>query len=353
VVFRSETHWRWDFWFAPEDPPEDDTEDHTGDGPGAARGRVHLFYLFAPKSLGDPELRHVNARVGHAVSTDLRTWTDLGEALPPALPGTADDMATWTGSVIRDPGGGWRMFHTGIAKAEDGLVQRVMSATSEDLTTWHRTDLLLEADPRWYERQDWRDPWVEWDPEGGLWRMYLCATALADTGDPGDGPSEAAAGPGAAHDRGVIAMLTSPDLDHWEAGPPVVAPGEFRQMEVPQVVPSGSRVAMLFCANDVDHSAARLARGAAPEYGTHVVYADSLEGPFRLRGDAFLSGDNGPSMYAGRAIRHGGRWWFLAWDRLDETGAFVGGLSDPFPLDVVDDELVVDFGGSAAGAASY
>ena len=63
-----------------------------------------------------------------------------------------------------------------------------------------------------------------------------------------------------------------------------------------------------------------------------------------LEGDEFLSGDNGPSMYAGRAIEHAGRWWFLAWDRLDVAGDFVGALSDPFPLDVDDDTLVVDFG---------
>ena len=120
-------------------------------------------------------------------------------------------------------------------------------------------------------------------------------------------------------------------------------------MEVPQIVPCGSRLAMLFCAGDTDHSAGRLARGVAPEYGTHVLYGDRLDGPFELEGDEFLSGANGPSMYAGRAIEHAGRWWFLAWDRLDDSGAFVGALSDPYPLDVVRDELVVDFRRSARG----
>ncbi len=316
-MFALETHWVWDFWFAVDEE----------------RGEVHLFHLRAPRSLGDPERRHQNARVGHAVSRDLRTWTDLGEALPPAPTGAVDDRASWTGSVVRDPDGTWRMFYTGLSEAEDGRIQRVTCATSADLHTWQRTDLRLEADRRWYEPQDWRDPWVAWDADASLWRMYVCATE---------------AGPGPADGRGVLAMLTSPDLDHWEAGPPVVAPGEFRQMEVPQLVPSGSRCALLFCSGDMDHSAVRLGRGAAPEYGTHVVYGDSPAGPFRLDGDAFLSGDNGPSLYAGRAIRHDGRWWFLAWQRLDASGAFIGALSDPYALDVVDDALVVDFGDHAA-----
>lgn len=316
MVFRRDDAWVWDFWFAV---------------PGGPSDEVHLFYLFAPRSLGDPERRHQSARIGHAVSADLRTWRDLGPALPEPAPGDADDRASWTGCVVRDHVGKWRMFHTGIAEAEDGTVQRVVEARSEDLVSWTRTGLRLEADPRWYEPQDWRDPWVLWDAEAALWRMYLCARADS-------GPSQG---------RGVIAHLTSPDLESWTVGPPVAAPEELRQLEVPQVLPCGSRLAMLFCANDADHTPERLGRGARPEYGTHVLYGDRLDGPFVLEGDDFLSGDNGPSMYAGRAIEHGGRWWFLAWDRLDDTGDFVGALSDPFPLDVVDDSLVVDFGSLA------
>ena len=314
-MFRREDAWVWDFWFAVPDP---------------ADGEVHLFYLFAPRSLGDPELRHQHAQIGHAVTRDLRTWHDLGAVLPPAVPGAPDDRASWTGCCVRDHDGRWRMIHTGIAEAEDGRVQRVIEATSDELVTWERTELCLSADERWYEPQDWRDPWVLWDAEAGLWRMYVCARSSSG---PPDG-------------RGVIGQATSPDLSTWTVGPPVASPGELRQLEVPQVVPCGSRLAMLFCANDTDHTAERLGRGARPEYGTHVLYGDSLDGPFSLEGDDFLSGDNGPSLYAGRAIEHAGRWWFLAWSRLDDTGAFVGALSDPFPLDVVDDRLVIDFGGA-------
>ena len=81
--FNLTDHWVWDFWLA------DDGEQH------------HLFYLHAPKSLGHPDLRHRNAKIGHATSTDLRSWTNHGRAFEPGLPGSFDGSATWTGSVVK------------------------------------------------------------------------------------------------------------------------------------------------------------------------------------------------------------------------------------------------------------
>jgi beta-fructofuranosidase len=64
-VLRLEDRWIWDWWLADD-----------GD-------RFHVFHLQAPKALGDPGLRHRNATVGHAISTDLRDWHVLPEALKP------------------------------------------------------------------------------------------------------------------------------------------------------------------------------------------------------------------------------------------------------------------------------
>jgi beta-fructofuranosidase len=104
-------HWLWDFWFAQ-------------DG-----GDVHVFFLQAPRDVGDPDLRHHHARIGHAVSRDLRTWEVLPTALSPGRAGSFDDQATWTGSVIRVDGR-WHMFYTGVSSREGGAVQRIGLATS-------------------------------------------------------------------------------------------------------------------------------------------------------------------------------------------------------------------------------
>ena len=65
-----------------------------------------------------------------------------------------DDLATWTGSVIRHPDGTWFMFYTGATLTPAGNVQRIGFATSEDLMTWRKNpdNPVLQADPRWYEQ---------------------------------------------------------------------------------------------------------------------------------------------------------------------------------------------------------
>jgi beta-fructofuranosidase len=219
------------------------------------------------------------------------------------------------------------MFYSGISTREDGRVQRVGLATSEDLLSWERQPLLVEADRRWYEtsrehprgEETWRDPWVRWDPDGGRFHMVVCARVNS-------GPLDG---------RGVLGHAWSSDLRTWETGPPLSEPGEFNQLEVPQLVHLGGAWRAIFSAWWTDHSAARLARpGVVAEGGTHyLVSADPL-GPYVLDRDAFLLGDPQVSFYAGRVLRHRDTWWLLAWRHVDGQGRFFGELSDPMPLTV-------------------
>jgi beta-fructofuranosidase len=261
MSLRYDDRWIWDFWVAIDGPD------------------VHLFHLQAPRSLGDPELRHR-----------------------------------------------WHMLCSGISRAEDDAVQRIGRATSADLVTWERHGAILEADPRWYEtvgagaaEEHWRDPWAFRDPATGRFHVLVCARAA--TG-PADG-------------RGVIGHAWSADLEAREVGPPLSVPGELRQLEVPQLVRLGGAWRVLFSATEGDHSAARLARpGVRAEGGTHALTGDARLGPFALDRDDFVLGDARGSWYAGRVVEHGGAPWLLAWRRHDDDGSFVGELGDPMPLEI-------------------
>lgn len=299
--------WVWDFWLA-----DDDDKRH------------HIFYLQAPRSLGDPELRHHHASIGHAVSDDLFSWSPLADAIGPGGAGEWDDLATWTGSVIRD-GDVWRMLYTGICRADDGLVQRIGLASSDDLVHWekHPANPVLEADPRWYEQldsgrwrdQSWRDPHlyrVEGEPG---FRVLLTARARS----------------GASDGAGVVGQARSDDLVHWEVLPPLTAPGEFAQVEVPQRVEIDGRSVILFSCWAEDHSAARRERLADAAKSGTFAFVDNGDGTY-LPTTTPLAAAEDFVLYAGKVVTgHDGTQGFMAFRGPGSKG-FGGDLTDPMPI---------------------
>ena len=122
MVFIPEEHYLWDFWIVTPQEWED------------ASLLYHLFYLQAPRTLLDPNLRHDMATVGYAVSHDLRQWEHRGTVLEAGQPGSWDDRVIWTGSVIVRDGLAY-MFYTGMCQAERTPIQRIGLAISKDLGT--------------------------------------------------------------------------------------------------------------------------------------------------------------------------------------------------------------------------
>jgi beta-fructofuranosidase len=304
-VLRLPDAWIWDFWLADD-----------GDA-------YHLFFLRASRALGDPDRRHFRASVGHAVSTDLRAWEQVADALVPADRPAFDDLAIWTGSVLRAPDGTWHMFYTAAGSAERGLVQRIGLATSTDLMTWHRhpASPVVQADPRWYEQlgesswpdQAWRDPWVFADPDGDGWHMLITARANR----------------GPVDDRGVVGHARSHDLVHWTVHPPLTAPGAgFGHLEVPQVELVDGRPVLLFSCLRAELAGHRRTDGVTG--GTWAAPGESLLGPFDVAAAQPLTDDG---RYSARLIRdRAGQWQLLAFRNRGEDGRFVGELTDPQPV---------------------
>lgn len=328
MALRLPDKWIWDFWLA-----------RTGD-------EHHIYYLQAPRELGDPELRHHNASIGHAVSRDLRTWRVLPDALHPGPDGSWDDLATWTGSVIEHDGR-WYMLYTGIKRSEQGLVQRIGLAVSDDLGHWdkHPANPVLEADARWYELldrkrwrdQSWRDPWLFRDPDGSF---HALITARSCAGTP-DG-------------AGVVAHARSLDLVRWEVLPPVTTGGEFAQVEAPQLVRLSGRYQILVSCLAEDHSRARLERLGVPgQTGTFSLSADRLLGPYSSP-EGPLAAPDGPlgTLYAGKLVEESpGTWSFMAF-RGGEDDDFLGELTDPLRVrENTDGRLVVSYPATPTEAA--
>lgn len=258
-------------------------------------------------------------------------WTEHADAVIPDDSPAFDDLATWTGSVVRDDGGRWRMFYTAVSRAEGGLNQRISSVVSDDLFTWRREPdrQVLEPDSRWYETaenrawpdQAWRDPWVFRDHE--TWHMLI--TARANVGMPDN--------------RGVVGHATSSDLQYWTVQPPVSQPGAgFGHIEVIQTAAVDGRYVGLFSCLSAELADDR--RSHDPVGGVWAFPADSLSGPFDLKGAYRLTDEQ---LYVGRLVQaRDGQWQFLAFRNDDGRGGWVGEITDPRPVRWVDGRLSVD-----------
>ncbi|MDX1564400.1 MAG: glycosyl hydrolase, partial [Phycisphaeraceae bacterium] len=220
-------------------------------------GLYHLFHLVLPN----------HDFIAHAVSTNAINWRRVGNALFIGDPGSWDDLMLWTMHVTPDPHrpGSWRMFYTGLSRREQGRMQRVGLALSDDLYHWkkapvHWEDLRGPTDPEPVLEARRRSQSVEasfynapFDPEscfpiepdtphyendidvGRSWvsfrdPFYFQEDGqgwLAVAGRVPDGPIIR---------RGCVAALRETEPNCFESVPALHHPGLYDDLEVPNVV---------------------------------------------------------------------------------------------------------------------
>jgi beta-fructofuranosidase len=304
TMLRLADAWTWDFWLA------DDGRSY------------HLYFLKAPRHIGHPDERHWNVSIGHATSPDLASWTVVADAIAPSDAPEIDDIATWTGSVVRGRDGTWFMFYTGVGSADRAPRQRIGLATSADLYHWskHPGSPVLDSDPRWYERlpdalrldEAWRDPWVFADPGGDGLHMLLAARACDGAGD----------------QRGVIGHARSHNLVHWQAQPPLSRPGGgFGHFEVQVEVVAGRPVLVFSC---LAFGLSDERRKAGLPGGIWCLPCESPLGPFTPDRAVRMTSE---SLYSGRLVRdRAEQWIMLAFRNHGPDGRFIGELTDPMPI---------------------
>lgn len=298
-MLRLAGHWLWDFWLC-----------RAVDG-------YHAFYLQAPRSLGDPELRHEHAEVGHARSTDLREWVELPRALSAGPEGEWDDRCIWTGNVLSTDTG-YAMLYTGTNRREGGRAQRIGLARSEDLLRWRRhgspvidpePTLYMGSNPVHGDECAWRDPAISLLPEGG-YEALICAQV------------DDASGVG----HGAIARALSNDWVHWRVGEPLLTHPGFFLMEVPQRAVVGEWEYLLFSAMSEWLRLDALPAGTEPVTGSYYFLRHRSRGDWefggRLCGSHSLMG-YGFKLVLGDTLKG------LYWLGYDRAGRFLGELADP------------------------
>ena len=77
-----------------------------------------------------------------------------------------------------------------------------------------------------------------------------------------------------------VGHARSGDLVEWEVLPPLTEPGDFAQVEVPQLVRVHGRYTILFSCHAEDHSPQRVKRlGADGQGGTFALWAKHFSAP--------------------------------------------------------------------------
>jgi len=171
-------------------------------GPLHFKGQYHLFYQYAPQISN-----FATKYWGHAVSTDLVHWKNLGIALAPT-PGGPDKNGCWTGSAvvvngvptIVYTGGTWSAESERAERAKGIIPERQLVAVAADpndpdLIKWNKIpeNPVLGAPPGGIKAVGWRDPSV-WR-EDDAWYMTI------GCGELGKG--------------GIALLYSSKDIKHW------------------------------------------------------------------------------------------------------------------------------------------
>lgn len=287
-------------------------------------GLYHLFHLVLPN----------HDFIAHAVSTNGINWRRVNNALFIGDPGSWDDLMLWTMHVTPDPHrhGHWRMFYTGLSRRDQGRVQRIGLATSDDLFHWEKAAVNwqsalgrrdpepikraretaaargrvgclhapsdpdscfpIEADPEHYESTvdegrgivSFRDPYFGQEDGQG----YLLVSARSNQGP--------------IVRRGCVCLLEEVAPNHFRCRPPLYHPGLYDDVEVPNLIRIDGEYYLI----------GSIREDAKIRYW----HTDRLDHPWRSYHDNVLMAQGN---YAGRVCRDDHGWLIWNFFSVDHT----------------------------------
>ena len=250
--------------------------------PFSHAGRIWLFYLLDQRP-DDPTAGLSGMPWALVSTTDFVHYTDHGVVLPGG-DRDAVDFDCYTGSVIAD-GDQLHLFYTGHNPRRgtpDGAVQVVCHATSDgDPTQWKKQPEHTFGAPPGYLPQDWRDPFVFRPAPNEPWQMVLAARHAN----------------GLDRRCGVVARLTSRDLERWTLAEPLWEPHRFITQECPDVFEWGGWWYLVYSE-------------FSDAFQTRYRVARRPDGPWRARSRDTV---DGRAFYAAKSVDHQGRRFFVGW----------------------------------------
>ncbi len=214
-------------------------------------GLYHLFHIRGERWTWPVGYRELD--LGHATSTDLRTWTPHAPVLPAGPVGAWDESGNWAPDII-EVDGVFYCYYTGSDKNNN---QAIGLATSTDLFTWekHPQNPVVEPGP-WSDRAvgrdvACRDAMVYHDAANQRYLLYYTAT-MADG-------------------RACMGLAQSVDLIHWEdVGPTYVEEDRtYNRLESAYLVPHDDKFYLFYSAKGGPKS-----KGFSPQAFDHfdIVY---------------------------------------------------------------------------------
>ncbi len=224
--------------------------------PFYSQGTYYIYYLHDTRQ---SRLTADKTTWNLITSSNFADWKNWGTVLP--IGGMDDpDLSCYTGSVYQDNDGGYHLFYTAQnpenpAYCENGRAkQYIIHATSTDLIHWEKHyDSVFGCNNRDYEMFDWRDPFVFYIEDEGVYGMLLAARKIN----------------GSFRRGGSTVLLRSPDLYTWDQGMPFFEPDQYFTHECPDLFRWGDWWYLVYST-------------FTEQFVTHYRMSRSLNGPWLI-----------------------------------------------------------------------
>lgn len=244
------------------------------------------FYVFYLQDWRNGSLQ--DHPIYYTKTQDFGTFQGFYEGIPCGPNEQSQDIFLGTGSFIKkeDICYGFYTGHNGRLNPKE----KIMLATSSDMKTWKKVPEFTFEAPDGYDKNNFRDPCVFYDPYR---KTYVMLVTTIQNG------------------KGVLARYTSDDLMNWTNIEPLTDfESDAEILECPDIFEMGGKWYLFF---------SRINRDAHRK--TFYRVADSPEGPWRIVRDEQGHHEtfDGRFFYAGKTVSDGKNRYLCGWCSTDEV----------------------------------